>query len=252
MMTGPVLLPKSCWCFNCHLQQSHPIRRAATALTQHKLFDGIILLCIFLSSCVLAIDRPAIGDESPERAVIGTMNLCLNAIFLFECIVKVIAMNFREYIKVGWNKIDFVIVITSVLDEILSRSLSDGVDITALRVLRIFRILRALRPLRIVARARGLRILAVTLVSAIRPVLNTSILAVMVFAVLGILGMQLLGGKMHWCSDSTIWEKGNCVGVDADGDLRQWLTYDVNFDNCKLLSSVCGMQSCCTGRARLT
>eukprot|EP00961_Rhodomonas_salina_P295322 3935353-Rhodomonas_salina.2 len=244
---NPSKRPRTCWCIDLHLPRDNLIRRAAVAIMEHPLFDNLILLCIFLSSCSLAIDRPYIGDDSPERTTIETANFVLNVIFLAEFVVKVVALNFREYIKSGWNKIDFLIVVTSVVDEILARSLNGEVDVTAFRVLRIFRILRALRPLRIIARSRGLQVLAVTLVSSIRPVANTSILAVLSFSVLGILGMQLLGGKLHRCSDPWVREKKACVGGDADGNLREWLNYDVNFDNCECCQSLsfgCNSWSC--------
>ncbi len=93
------------------------------------------------------------------------------------------------------------------------------------------RILRALRPLRIIARARGLRLLVTTIMSAVKPVLNTLCIAIAVFAVLGILGMQLLSGKMYSCSDTLIHRKKDCVELDGEGNPRTWNRYDFHFDN---------------------
>jgi hypothetical protein len=67
--------------------------------------------------------------------------------------------------------------------------------------------------------------------SAVKPVLNTLCIAIAVFAVLGILGMQLLSGKMYSCSDPLIHYKKNCDGLDDEGNPRTWNRYDFHFDN---------------------
>lgn len=100
-----------------------------------------------------------------------------------------------------------------VLDSLLSASLSpdfyssngQNMALGALKILRIFRIFRALRPLRVIARAKGLRILVSTLLSAVKPVINTVAIAFCIFSVLGILGMQLMSGRLNSCTDRRVW-----------------------------------------------
>jgi hypothetical protein len=58
---------------------------------------------------------------------------------------------------------------------------------------------RALRPLRIVSRAKGVRIVITTLLSATGPMMNTMSIAIGVFAIFGILAVQLFGGNSHFC-----------------------------------------------------
>lgn len=67
--------------------------------------------------------------------------------------------------------------------------------------------------------------------SATKPVLNTVSIAVGCFSVFGILGMQLLSGRMYNCSDQLIHMKRDCVGFHDDGNARSWDRYDVHFDN---------------------
>eukprot|EP00286_Rhodomonas_abbreviata_P000279 CAMPEP_0181291404 /NCGR_PEP_ID=MMETSP1101-20121128/1948_1 /TAXON_ID=46948 /ORGANISM="Rhodomonas abbreviata, Strain Caron Lab Isolate" /LENGTH=1755 /DNA_ID=CAMNT_0023395791 /DNA_START=9 /DNA_END=5276 /DNA_ORIENTATION=- len=214
------------------LRHSNRFRMMCIRLSEDSRFDGFILLCILFSSCSLAMDNPSIGDDSPMRLALQTLDLILNAAFTVECVSKVVAQSFKRYIKSGWNKLDFLIVLTSLLDTGLSYGLQgQNVNLGALKIFRIFRIFRALRPLRIIARARGLRVLVTTLLSSVKPVLNTMSIALGVFSIFGVLGMQLLSGKLHSCSDPTVYERDNCVGRSNDGVPRTWENYAVNFDN---------------------
>ena len=79
-----------------------------------KWFDRGVLMAIAISSIALAIDRPEIGNGSPERYVLRTLELVLNGVFLAEAVLKIGATGFLKYIRLGWNKLDFFIVCTSV------------------------------------------------------------------------------------------------------------------------------------------
>lgn len=156
-------LRRSLWIFS----PNNLLRRAAKAFldypprqVENKWFDTLVLLGILASSALLALDNPGIGDDSPERVGLDDAGLALNGLFLLECVCKVLALSFRDYIASGWNKLDFLIVSTSCLDMGLTYGLKgQKINISALKIFRMLRILRALRPLRIIARAKGLRIL---------------------------------------------------------------------------------------------
>lgn len=212
--------------------ENNVIRIGCTWLSTNSYFDKLVLSAIFLSICCLSIERPAIGDDSLERIVLDDIDLLLNVIFTFEAGIKIIALTFVEYIKIGWNKLDFMIVSTSLLDVILTEALKGAnADLTVLKIFRLFRIFRALRPLRIIARAPGLRILVSTLMSSVKPVMNTVGIALSVFAIFGVLGMQLLSGKMNYCSDNHVFRKEDCRGQLDDGSVRMWIKANVSFDN---------------------
>ena len=206
--------------------------RLCTKISDSSKWQNFILACIFTSCVCLAIENPSISSESQLRAALDAIDLVMNMCFLAECLLKVFGMTFLAYIADGWNKLDFLIVSTSMTDLIMTRVLSGAdVDISVFKIFRIFRIFRALRPLRIIARAKGLKLLVGTLLSAIKPVINTTAIAGAAFSVLGVLGMQLLGGKMGFCSDSRIHLKRGCRGFTEDGDPILWLNQDYNFDN---------------------
>eukprot|EP00961_Rhodomonas_salina_P226713 3065690-Rhodomonas_salina.1 len=61
--------------------------------------------------------------------------------------------------------------------------------------------------------------------------MNTGAIALGVFAIFGILGMQLLSGKMNSCTDPMRHRWKDCNGIDDDGNVRSWEAYPVNFNN---------------------
>lgn len=89
----------------------------------NKWFDRFVTLCIILNSIMLAskeynnnYDK---GYESPRNAVLEQLDLVFSAIFLVECVCKIIAMGFvvskKSYLRDWWNVLDFFIVLVSVV-----------------------------------------------------------------------------------------------------------------------------------------
>jgi hypothetical protein len=96
--------------------------------------------------------------------------------------------------------------------------------------LKNFRALRALRPLRILSRAKGLKLVLATLARAVGPVLNTVAIALTAFFVAGIMSVQILGGRMMYCSDIHVHSQFDCVGVDHHtGQERLWLPRQLQY-----------------------
>jgi len=103
----------------CCLMKDHAFRRLNAYIVFHPYFEKFILACICLSVVCLAIDRPGWGDTSPIRRYLDVVDIFLNVSFLSECVMKIFAMSFWGYFKVSWNKLDLLIVTTSMLDMIV-------------------------------------------------------------------------------------------------------------------------------------
>ena len=61
------------------------------------------------------------------------------------------------YLKSNWNKMDFFLVITSLVDIVINLVIKS--DAKTLSMLRVFKIIRTLRPLRAINRNTSLRAL---------------------------------------------------------------------------------------------
>ena len=87
------------------------------------------------------------------------MDFAVNICFYIECVFKIIALGFAmdegSYLRDSWNKLDFFIVVTTAIDQMLS-----GANIPALKVLRM---LRMIRPLRVISHNPQLKMIVAAL-----------------------------------------------------------------------------------------
>ncbi|TMW67789.1 hypothetical protein Poli38472_007461 [Pythium oligandrum] len=115
----------------------------------------------------------------------------LNAVeVLSNAYQQIVAMGFvmgrRTYLRDSWNMLDFVVVVTSLIT-----ALPGVPNVSAIRTIRV------LRPLRSLSVIPGMRKLISALLKALPALANVLILQMFVFAIFGILGIQLFGGNMN-------------------------------------------------------
>ena len=129
----------------------------------------------------------------------------ITIIFILECVIKVIAHGFyfghKTYLKDGWNVLDFIIVMFSILTIILTQFDTD------IGFIRVFRTLRALRPLRAASKNEGkyfgvniifcfvgIKTVVNSLLISIPSLLHVMMIVLLFILVFGILGIQLFKG----------------------------------------------------------
>jgi hypothetical protein len=116
--------------------------------------------------------------------------------FCIECLMKTIAFGFvlspNSYLRESWSQLDFFIVVTSVIDLLIS-------DIN-LGFVKIFRLLRTLRPLRFITHNRNLKLIVATLLKSAGGLVNVGGVVILVWAMFAILGINLKKGSSHFCS----------------------------------------------------
>jgi len=127
--------------------------------------------------------------------------------------VKIIVMNFifekKAYMKRGWNRLDFFIVLVGIIDWIISASLTDSVDLSSLRALRA---LRALRPLRMVSRNEGMKKVVTSVMRSLPAVGNVILISLLFYLIFGILGVIFFKGSFYSCTDPNIEDEDDCIG----------------------------------------
>ena len=74
----------------------------------------------------------------------------------FQAIALGLVYGDNAYFKSGWNALDGSLVITSMVDLIMTVIMGAASKIFG--ILRVFRLVRALRPLRVINRAPGLKL----------------------------------------------------------------------------------------------
>jgi hypothetical protein len=132
----------------------------------------------------------------------------------------------NSYLSDGWNKLDFVIVVASVNEMILS-----GNDIAVLKILRMLRILR---PLRFISHNKNLKIIVNSLIGSMTGIMNVGIVIFLIFIMYSILGVFIIGNKMNYCY-AGLYNKDfdymdvNKTSCEALG--YTWASRDFNFNN---------------------
>eukprot|EP01050_Picozoa_sp_SAG11_P015764 SAG11_NODE_2081_length_3851_cov_2.513859_2_plen_299_part_00 len=137
-------------------------------LIWHPAFEPTVLGFIFLNTAVLALDhhndseckewQPTESCQSDTFIFFSrSANYLFNFVFTLEAVVKILGMGFQAYWRPAFNKLDFMIVLASILDmagDIFSDN-AEGMDM--FKVFRVFRIFRVLRVVRVLYRNENLR-----------------------------------------------------------------------------------------------
>ena len=133
----------------------------------------------------------------------------MTIIFCLEVFIKVIAHGFlfngeSSYLMVSWNRVDFAIVIISVLDTIISSEeagdLSDG-TLTSVKVIRLARLIR---PMRLLSKNDGLKTAIQALAMSVGSILNLLVIVFLFMLIFGIIGVVLLKGRYEFCNNEHI------------------------------------------------
>ena len=75
------------------------------------------MVIILVNSIILAIfDYSDRDSNTKKNKVLNLIGMVLTIIFIIECLLKIMAFGLilhkNSYLRVGWNLIDFVVVLT--------------------------------------------------------------------------------------------------------------------------------------------
>lgn len=186
-----------------------------------------MVVIIALSSIKLVMDTYVSPGTELSR-ISNVLDVVFNCLFIVECGLKIIEKGMilgeNAYLKDNWSKLDFFIVITALVDMFVEVDLS---------ILKLFRILR---PLRIVSRNLEMKIIISSLAQSMCGILNVMIIIICVFLMFGILGINLMQGKLNYCSLTTNISIGQYGPYDTNQTTclskgGEWVTQFINFDN---------------------
>lgn len=170
------------------LDNKSKLRVLMVWLIWHPYFENFIIFLIFLNSMFLGIKNYKDTDNvTPINKFIESVEPFFSQVFLIECVTKVLAMGFIMYLSEPWNVLDFLVVVTSVLE-----SLPAMQNMSGLRTFRLFRPLRSLQTM------PSMKLLIGTLLSSIKHLTGIMGLAIFFFMIYAILGVSLFDGRIHY------------------------------------------------------
>jgi len=102
-------------------------------------------------------------------------------------------MHPNAYIRNGWNVLDLIVVVASILNLC--------VDVEKISAFRVLRLMRVLRPLRVIQRNPGLRIVINALMTSFNALKDILLVLFFVWILFSMLGVQFFKGRLYTCSD---------------------------------------------------
>ncbi|XP_027584708.2 voltage-dependent L-type calcium channel subunit alpha-1S isoform X2 [Pipra filicauda] len=171
-------------------------------------FEYLMFFLILLNTICLGMQH---YNQSPEmNHVSDILNVAFTILFTLEMVLKLMAFKAKGYFGDPWNVFDFLIVIGSIIDVIVSEvdtilapsgglyCLGGGCDGTDSddnsRVsITFFRLFRVMRLVKLLSRGEGVRTLLWTFIKSFQALPYVALLIVMLFFIYAVIGMQMFG-----------------------------------------------------------
>ncbi|XP_061511530.1 muscle calcium channel subunit alpha-1 isoform X7 [Anopheles gambiae] len=168
------------------LKPTNRFRQFCHWLCNHTVFGNIILLCIMLSSVMLAAEDP-LNANSERNQILNKFDFFFTAVFAIELILKVIAYGFilhkGAFCRSAFNLLDLLVVSVSLVSMLFSSG--------TISVVKILRVLRVLRPLRAINRAKGLKHVVQCVIVAVKTIGNIVLVTFLLQFMFAVIGVQL-------------------------------------------------------------
>ncbi|XP_051959881.1 voltage-dependent N-type calcium channel subunit alpha-1B [Xyrauchen texanus] len=148
-------------------------------------FEYSILTMIAINTVVLMMKFHKAPE--PYEDMLKWLNTIFTALFTLECILKVIAFGPLNYLKDAWNIFDFVTVLGSITDILVTEIKDKRINLSFLRLFRAARLIKLLRQ------GYTIRILLWTFVQSFKALPYVCLLIAMLFFIYAIIGMQVFG-----------------------------------------------------------
>ncbi|CAH8458049.1 unnamed protein product [Schistosoma turkestanicum] len=199
-------------------------------------FGNIVLVCILVSSILLAAEDP-LHANSPRNRILNMFDYFFTSVFTVEITLKMISYGFvlheGAFCRSVFNLLDLIVVCVALVSFVLQNQ-----TISAVKILRV---LRVLRPLRAINRAKGLKHVVQCMVIAIKSIGNIVLVTFLLEFMFAVIGVQLFKGKFYSCTDISKHVEEDCKGqfieykdMSLENPIlseREWKNADFNFDN---------------------
>ncbi|XP_039402090.1 voltage-dependent L-type calcium channel subunit alpha-1C isoform X7 [Mauremys reevesii] len=163
-------------------------------------FEYLMFVLILLNTICLAMQH--YGQSCSFKQAMNILNMLFTGLFTVEMILKLIAFKPKGYFSDPWNVFDFLIVIGSIIDVILSEtnpaehtqcSSSMNAEENSRISITFFRLFRVMRLVKLLSRGEGIRTLLWTFIKSFQALPYVALLIVMLFFIYAVIGMQVFG-----------------------------------------------------------
>jgi hypothetical protein len=165
-------------------------RRFTTRLLRNNYFDWFIISMIFLNCIQLALDNPLVDPTSHYAAILYGIDVGTTVIFIMEAAIKISSFGLMfngpsSYMKNVWNRLDFTIIILSLLStSVLHYN---------------YKAFKVLRVLRLIGRNDGLQVAVKSLFMGLPNIMNVAVIMFLFFLIFGVIAVSQFKGKLFYC-----------------------------------------------------
>ncbi|XP_062921741.1 calcium channel, voltage-dependent, L type, alpha 1S subunit, a isoform X1 [Mobula hypostoma] len=171
-------------------------------------FEYLMFALILLNTICLGMQHYEQSEEMDQLS--DMLNVVFTGLFALEMVFKLCAFKAKGYFGDPWNVFDFLIVIGSIIDVILSEvdialassgglyclssgcGSSDSEDTSRISI-SFFRLFRVMRLVKLLSRGEGVRTLLWTFIKSFQALPYVALLIVMLFFIYAVIGMQVFG-----------------------------------------------------------
>eukprot|EP00058_Branchiostoma_floridae_P016682 XP_002602170.1 hypothetical protein BRAFLDRAFT_61121 [Branchiostoma floridae] len=186
----------------------NPIQYKFWYVVNSQTFEYTMFILIMLNTVSLAMKH--YGQSETYEYALDFMNLIFTALFTLEAMLKLIGFGPKYYFKDAWNTFDFLIVVGSLVDIIVSQmNVSIPPPPTHLQLfINFFRLFRVMRLIKLLSRGEGIRTLLWTFIKSFQALPYVALLILMLFFIYAVVGMQMFG-KIELNDDTAIHRNNN-------------------------------------------
>ncbi|XP_053261778.1 voltage-dependent L-type calcium channel subunit alpha-1C isoform X12 [Podarcis raffonei] len=152
-------------------------------------FEYLMFILILLNTICLAMQH--YGQSCIFKEAMNILNMLFTGLFTVEMVLKLIAFKPKGYFSDPWNVFDFLIVIGSIIDVILSET--NNAEENSRISITFFRLFRVMRLVKLLSRGEGIRTLLWTFIKSFQALPYVALLIVMLFFIYAVIGMQVFG-----------------------------------------------------------
>uniref|UniRef100_A0A5K3EF18 Ca_chan_IQ domain-containing protein n=1 Tax=Mesocestoides corti TaxID=53468 RepID=A0A5K3EF18_MESCO len=150
-------------------------------------FEYCIFIFILINTICLGMKFE--GQPPVYADALDYLNMIFTGVFTVEFILKLTALGFKNYFNDLWNVFDFIIVVGSFVDIVLSH-IAENSKFFSINFFRLFRVMRLVKLL---SRGEGIRTLLWTFVKSFQALPYVALLILMLFFIYAVIGMQMFG-----------------------------------------------------------
>lgn len=145
-------------------------------------FDIVMMAVILLNIAHMCMNSETSTDMYNYVLQIG--NYAFTAVFVGEAVLKLISFGYA-YFRDPWNKLEFFIVCSNVLDVFVSLLFASAITITT--ILQFIRLFRLARLYHIIKQFKGLATLIQTIYLSLPAIMNVTVLFLLLYFIFAIL-----------------------------------------------------------------